>query len=85
MKHEILADDGGLMLVHRLRRWPNIETALVQRLVLAGVFVRYFVMKHEILADDGGLMLVHRLRRWPNIEPPSCRRLVWCGNKECIR
>ena len=26
----------GLMLAHRLRRWPNIKPALVQRLVFAG-------------------------------------------------
>ena len=27
----------GLMLAHRLRRWPNIKPALGQRLVFAGI------------------------------------------------
>ena len=29
--------NAGLMLVHRLRRWPNIKPALAQRLVFVGV------------------------------------------------
>ena len=34
--HAKCLTDAGSMLVHRLRRWPNIETALVQHLVFAG-------------------------------------------------
>ena len=30
--------NAGLMLGHRLRRWPNINTTLVRRLVFAGFF-----------------------------------------------
>ena len=30
--------NADLMLAHRLRRWPNIKSALVQRLVFAGYF-----------------------------------------------
>ena len=29
--------NGGLMLAHRLRRWPSIRPALDQRLVFAGL------------------------------------------------
>ena len=36
----------GLMLVHRLRRWPNIKPALVKRLVSA---VYYLVRRAETL------------------------------------
>ena len=28
--------DAGLMLAHRLRRWPNINPALGERLVFGG-------------------------------------------------
>ena len=31
---------AGVMLAHRLRRWPNIMPALVQRVVLPGVKAR---------------------------------------------
>ena len=30
------SDPAALMCVHRLRRWPNIEAALGQRLVIVG-------------------------------------------------
>ena len=36
----------GLMLVHRLRRWPNIKPALVKRLVSA---VYYLVRRAQTL------------------------------------
>ena len=29
------------MLAHRLRRWPNIEPALAQRIVFAGMLAMY--------------------------------------------
>ena len=29
--------DAGPILAHRLRRWPSIKPALVQRLVFAGI------------------------------------------------
>ena len=34
-KHKMLTQ-AGPMLAHRLRRWPSIKPALVQRLVFAG-------------------------------------------------
>ena len=34
--------NAGLMLVHRLQRWPNIKTALVKCVVFAGLSLHYY-------------------------------------------
>ena len=49
--------NAGSMLSHRLRRWPNIEPALVQRLVYVGVD----------LSDDINCCIIHIFIRPPNI------------------
>ena len=34
------------MLCHRLRRWPNINPALAERLVLAGMYTKTIICIH---------------------------------------
>ena len=51
------------MLGHRLRRWPNIEPTMGQRLVFTGLITNL------LRSSNVGLMLGHRLRRWSNFEP----------------
>ena len=75
----------GAVLVHRLRRWPNIKTTLVQRAFdLSQTNTRPW--------PNAALLLVHRLRRWANIKtalvrPPICAGFgvvrFWRGEKSC--
>ena len=46
-----------------LRRWPNIEPTMGQRLVFTGLITNL------LRSLNVGLMLGQRLRRWSNIEP----------------
>ena len=51
------------MLVHRLRRWPNIKSALVQRLVFAGYYwklLEYNIEKQIYLVG----LIVKRATFW---------------------
>ena len=57
-----------LMLEQRLRRWPSINTALIQRLVFAG--------QQPTRLTKCSLMLGRRLRRWPSIVPTLVQRLA---------
>ena len=43
---------AGLMLVHRLRRWPNIRPAAGQRLVFTGESPRKFEVQYVQRARD---------------------------------
>ena len=38
----------GLMLVHRLRRWPNIKSTLVQRIAFAVVYCLVARFSHQM-------------------------------------
>ena len=62
--------NAGLKLAHRLRRWPNINPALVQRLVFAGTgihalhpvhYIRLPTMLEQCWASvsDAGPVLIH--------------------------
>ena len=64
------------MLVHRLRRWPNITPTLVEFFVYTGEDLSSAV---ENMTANVGVMLVHRLRRWPNITPTLGDCLVYTG------
>ena len=77
------------MLVHRLRRWPNIKTPLVQCLVLAVVDCewsrgRLLAMLQLVALSTQStnvvLMLLHCLQRWPNIKAPlvQCLVIAYC-------
>ena len=73
----------GLILDHRLRRWPNINPILLQCLVFTGkqaalatapahlpsaaMSKRNAPSSHHDTLLNGGLMLVNRLLRWPNV------------------
>ena len=60
------------MLVHRLRRWPNIETTLRQRMTS--------IAANTTHSPNVSLMLGHRLRRWPNIKPTLVEHLWFCDS-----
>ena len=68
----------GSMLCHRLRHWPNIEPALGQCIVFAGMVVSPPTTRstpaNTRRSPIAGLMLIHRRRRWTNIKPalPHC-------------
>ena len=72
-KHETLGN-VGLLLVHRLRRWPNRKPALRQRLMFAGLG-----MSLTKQSPNACSMLVNRLRRWPNIESALGESLLFAG------
>ena len=46
--------DVGLLLVHRLRRWPNRKPTLAQRLMVAGI------LGHGGVTDDSVTMQLHQ-------------------------
>ena len=59
-----------MILVQRLRRWPNIAPALFQRFVLTVLWrLIYGLLQNTRYVDIGGLILGHRLQRWPCIQP----------------
>ena len=77
-------NNAGLMLVHRLPRWPNINPTLVKCLVFSenmndnshqgGKVDTSMYLYIQQASDDTrwtnvGLMLGQRLWRWPNIKP----------------
>ena len=70
----------GLLLVHRLRRWPNRKPALRQRLMFLGWDCR---LLHSLpvsrRSPNACSMLVNRLRRWPNIESALAASLLFAG------
>ena len=51
------------MLIHRLRRWPNIKTPLSQHIVTTAV------PENTIPWPNVELMLGQRRRRWPSMNP----------------
>ena len=80
----------GVMVVHRLRRWPNIKPTFVQCLVFAVclflslILVSLICIWHCCPANvrqrtNIGSMLVQRLRRWPNIKPTLVQCVVFAG------
>ena len=79
------------MLVHCLRRWPNIKPWLAQHLVYPGVglyrdpwatdklvWIKYVVTQKT---RDAHPMLGQRRRRWPNTVPTLGERLVFALEK----
>ena len=69
----------GLMLVNRIRRWPNIETELrdCPVFVLTAIRVKLYAPKGHYRYPDNTIhwpnceiMLGHRLRGWANIIQP---------------
>ena len=63
-----------LMLGHRLRRWPNIKTTLVQGLVFIGFLKRR--TSDTLNWAYVGSAWSERLRRWFDIEPAVPIHLV---------
>ena len=64
------------MLVHRLRRWPNIKSALVQRPVFAGVKYNVSQRSPVIMGLLFDLQLILRAQPPRGVEPilVQCRR-----------
>ena len=62
------------MLIHCLRRCPNLKATLVKRFVH-----RLLPSKHETFKQCWP-NVDHRLRRWPNINATSVQRLVYTGH-----
>ena len=52
------------MLGQRLRRWLNIKTTLVQRLVMAGMTVVYFTLPPVITTSFLRIGYVHPMLLW---------------------
>ena len=82
--------NAGLLLAHRLRSWPSIKQALVQRFVFAvslccGESVSNSFLSSAFYGTGGQtrrwpnaeLMLAHHLRRCANISPVLCYRVVF--------
>ena len=63
------------MLVHRLRRWPNMKPTLAQYIVSAGDYYPENTRHGSNIVS----MLDQRLRRWPSIDPPSDSCIVFAG------
>ena len=61
------------MLIHRLRRWPNITPALSERLLFAVTWAGVIQKQHDTL-NQHCFLLAHRLRRWATIEPTVDQR-----------
>ena len=77
-KHVFIAD---LMLVHRLRRWPEIESTLYERSCFNWelAFTVAERLTYTTHLPNVWLMLAHRLRRWPNIGQTLDRCVVFAG------
>ena len=72
---------GGVMLGHRLRRWPSIiPPTLPQCLVFAERLCSHFHPLHTRCWHNGGLMLGQCLRCWPNIKPALSKGTVCATN-----
>ena len=59
--------NAGLLLAHGLRRWDDIDPALVISLVQAST--KHDALSSTIQTTTAGLMIAHRLRRWAYIIP----------------
>ena len=59
-------DNNGLMLGHRLRRWPNIKSSLFQSLLFAG-----YLLSEQILHFAEQYLFIHPLfpRRDVRVNP----------------
>ena len=76
--------NAGLMLAHRMRRWPSIKPALVQRFVFAGSqFVLWWVCLWFISLQHFPWYRQSSTRRWPNAELKLAHRLRrWANNSQ---
>ena len=69
------------MLVHRLRRWPNIEPILDWCIVFAGMPTLHHTHKHETLIKNLALILGQRPWSFHNSKPLNIKILLSCDIK----
>ena len=82
------------ILTHRLRRWPDIETALGDRTTFSDCFIVMRVTlsipapetpDNTMHWPNADVMLGHHLRRWANIIPTeTLKALITIFNRKCI-
>ena len=86
--HKRIGTNVGLMLAHRLRRWPNMNPALGQRLNciitpivdipshsegITRVFMSCLIRDNAVAESTLG----QRHQRWPSSEPASDKEGTW--------
>ena len=81
--------NAGLMLAHRLRRWPNISPALIQSFVSTGTvcLLGYIQIKREALPRcwvNVGPSSSTLAQLYHNIGPTSRACYVWQNSKAWI-
>ena len=94
LRKHVASRDVVSMLIHSLRRWPDIETALGDCAVFSDCCIVMRVTlsipapetpDNTIHWTNTDVMLGHRLRRWANIIPTkTLQALLTIFNRECF-